>query len=161
MKTSAPVALVVLLPLLAVMAKESVALDLAAEREALLAVDREFARATAEQGIDGWLSFFAQDATIFPPGAPVVTGLDNIREHYAATGFDPTGLTWQPVAAELSAAGDLGYTYGTWTFQRAVATGEVRSSSGKYLSVWRKDEQGRWRLVADIGSPDPPRADGG
>jgi ketosteroid isomerase-like protein len=125
--------------------------------DALLAADRAFNRAAAEHGLEGWLSYFADDATIFPPGSAIVTGLEAIREHYAATGFTPEGLSWEPVAAEVAGSGDLGFTYGTWTLERRDAEGKTRRETGKYMSVWRLQPDGSWKVIADIGSPDAPQ----
>ena len=58
---------------------------------ALLAVDTEFARATAARGLEGWLSYFADDATIFPRDAPITTGKASIR----AAGFARYGASTQ------------------------------------------------------------------
>jgi len=120
----------------------------------LVETDLAFARATAERGRDGWLEYFAENAAIFPTSGPIVRGLDAIRAHYDTTGFDPRGLTWQPVHAEMAASGDLGYTFGTWRFTGTTADGTTVSRTGKYTTIWRKQADGSWKLVADIGSAD-------
>lgn len=123
---------------------------------ALLEADREFGRQTAARGLAGWLDFFAEDAVIFPEGGPIVRGLAAIRAHYDRTGFDPTALRWTPLAGDIAAAGDLGTTYGTWEVRRMDASGRVVVHTGKYFTSWRKQPDGRWKVVADIGNADPP-----
>ncbi len=44
-----------------------------AERAALRQADIEFAKATAARGVEGWVSYFAEDGSMFPAGAPIVT----------------------------------------------------------------------------------------
>ncbi|MFH1176319.1 MAG: nuclear transport factor 2 family protein [Acidobacteriota bacterium] len=118
--------------------------------------DRAFGAASAEAGLAGWLSFFAEDASIFPPRGPIITGLPAIREHYAQTGFSPEGLRWTPLAARAAASGDLGYTFGTW--EKAGAAGAPAVARGKYVTIWRLVE-GNWKVVADVGNADlPPQA---
>jgi ketosteroid isomerase-like protein len=51
---------------------------------------------------------------------------------------------------ETSAAGDLGYVYGTYL----PASGSPR---GGYLRVWARAADGRWRLEADAIVPPAPR----
>lgn len=120
----------------------------------LIDTDLAFARSTAERGREGWLDYFAEDAAIFPPAGPIVRGLAAIRSHYERTGFDPRGLTWEPVHAEIAASGDLGYTYGTWRFTGTSADGAAVTRTGKYTTIWRKQADGSWKLVVDIGSAD-------
>ena len=130
--------------------------DADAVRASLMAVDRAFAKDTEAEGLDGWLAYFSDDSVIFPAGAPIIRGITEIRKHYAETGFSPANLRWEPVDAEASAAGDFGVTWGTWSFESPGPDGETRVATGKYLSVWRRNADGGWKLVADIGNPDSP-----
>ncbi len=124
-------------------------------RDALLKAEAVFGADAASRGVEGWLDHFAPDAAIFPPGQPVVTGLANIRAHYARTGFSPKGLTWKPQEAVVAASGDLGYTFGTWEAAGADAEGKPMVQTGKYLTVWRRQPDGTWKVAADIGNADP------
>jgi ketosteroid isomerase-like protein len=58
-----------------------------------------------------------------------------------------TILTWKPESATISQSGDLGFTYGIWTF---VAKGDT--SQGTYLTVWKKNSFGKWKYAADTGN---------
>ncbi|HUK13675.1 MAG TPA: DUF4440 domain-containing protein [Thermoanaerobaculaceae bacterium] len=126
-------------------------------REALMQVDLEFGRAAARDGLTGWLAYHAADAVIFPTGGPIVTGLEAIKAAYAKSGFTPAGLTWTPAGAELAASGELGYTYGTWEWRGTDRDGKPALERGKYLTVWRRQADGGWKLAADIGNTDAPR----
>jgi len=59
-------------------------------------------------------------------------------------------LTWKPTMADVSASGDLGYTYGAFDLKR----GDALIEHGSYVRVWKK-EGGKWRVVIDVMSPDP------
>jgi ketosteroid isomerase-like protein len=69
-------------------------------------------------------------------------------------------LTWTPVKADMSASGDLGYTYGNYVFTAKNKQGKVVVNYGKYTSIWKKQNDGRWKVVVDMGnsSPDPGTA---
>lgn len=127
----------------------------AADRAALLKMEADFARASAARGVEGWLSYFAPDAAIFPPSADIVTGLPAIRAHYQKTGFTPAGLSWTPVFAEASACGDLGYTFGNWEAVEKDAKGAPVTYRGKFLTVWKRQADGSWKVAADIGNARP------
>ncbi len=56
-------------------------------------------------------------------------------------------LTWYPVLADVAQSGDLGYTTGPWT---ASQNGQPQAA-GEYLTVWRKQSDGTWKFVVDMG----------
>lgn len=120
----------------------------------LIRADEAFGRASAEKGLDGWLSYFDAEAVIFPPGKDPVKGLHAIRAHYEERKWNPAGLTWKPLGAELAASGDLGYTYGTWRFTGKDTDGKPVTATGKYLTTWKRQKDGSWKVLADIGAPD-------
>lgn len=68
---------------------------------------------------------------------------------------DPASdLRWRPLVAEASAAGDLGYTIGAWDFvERRDGAAPAVTGRGRYLTVWRKQPDGGWKVVADLGNP--------
>jgi ketosteroid isomerase-like protein len=64
-------------------------------------------------------------------------------------------VTWTPDSAIVSRSGDMGYTYGTNEFTAPDSTGKLVTTRGRYLTVWRKDADGRWRCVEDFSNPAP------
>jgi ketosteroid isomerase-like protein len=108
--------------------------------------DLAFARQTAARRLDGWMDFFADDASIIHDGQ-TVTGKDALRAFYQPifANKDFT-LTWSPNHAEASKDGTLGYTYGQYEARNGTAI-----SRGMYTTTWRKIE-GRWKVVLDLGS---------
>ncbi|OGF64874.1 MAG: hypothetical protein A2Y62_13185 [Candidatus Fischerbacteria bacterium RBG_13_37_8] len=127
-------------------------------REEIMQADRDFDKAVSEKGLEGWLSFFAEDGKMFR-GADVIQGKEAIRKHMAPA-FETPGysLRWQPDFAEVSSSGDLGYTYGSWVSERKDAEGTIIKNNGRYLTIWRKEADGSWKVVADIGTvAQPPK----
>jgi ketosteroid isomerase-like protein len=122
----------------------------------LLAADNAFARASAEIGLEAWLAVMAPNVRVFP-GDAIVEGFDKVKALYERTGFDPRPLRWVPVGAEVSASGDMGYTYGTWAREVSNASGGAVNLTGKYVTVWTRANGGPWQMEADIGSVDPPK----
>ncbi|MEE8199549.1 MAG: hypothetical protein V3R29_00125 [Candidatus Acidoferrales bacterium] len=85
--------------------------DLEAERAALLTADEAWSESAPD--LDRFLSFYADDASLLPPGAPVATGEEAIRAFFSALSSAPGfALSWGATGAEVSRTGDLGYTYG-------------------------------------------------
>lgn len=125
----------------------------AVERE-LMEADRAFARDTALRGVDGWVSAFAEDGKMVG-GGPIVEGHEAIREAMEALSRPGYSLTWEPVFAEAAASGDLGYTHGTYRREVRREEGEPFVETGRYVTIWRRDSGGAFKVVLDVGSPDP------
>jgi ketosteroid isomerase-like protein len=64
----------------------------------------------------------------------------------------PEAFTLAPAFAQVSLAGDLGYTYGSYT--SGAGQEAVR---GYYLHVWKR-QPGGWRLAADVANQEAPAA---
>lgn len=120
--------------------------------------DIEFAAQTAERGVDGWTAFFLPDGVMFPPNGRV-EGQEAIRAHMT-NAFQPgTRLDWEPVTAVAAESGDLAYTIGRWTSVVVRADGsDSVTGRGNYVTIWRRDADGRWRVAVDIGNPDAAEA---
>jgi ketosteroid isomerase-like protein len=56
-------------------------------------------------------------------------------------------LSWQPMNAEISKSGDLGFTYGVYELS-------IKDSvyKGTYVSIWKKQNDGSWKFVLDSGN---------
>lgn len=126
------------------------------DEAALLKAEADFEQARAAQGLDGWLSFFAEDATDLPPGAPLATGKPAMRQRLSQH-WDPNLLLkWQPAKVHVAKGRDLGYTLGQWQLFDKTKPGSPVIATGKYLTVWEKQKDKSWKAVADIGNQDPP-----
>lgn len=126
----------------------------AAPREAggdlasLVAAERAFARTSVEKDTrEAFLAFLAQDAILFRPGP--VPGRPWIEERPAP----PWVLSWQPVAAEVSRGGDLGYTTGPWEIGGDPSRPPAH---GQYFSIWQRQADGAWKVLLDVGTVGPP-----
>jgi ketosteroid isomerase-like protein len=64
-------------------------------------------------------------------------------------------LTWAPIKVDVSADGTLGYTWGRYDFTSRGKDGKVDSSTGIYLTIWKRQPDGMWKFVYD-GAPQIP-----
>ncbi|HLL53542.1 MAG TPA: DUF4440 domain-containing protein [Myxococcaceae bacterium] len=131
--------------------------DAETARRALLDADRAFADATAKRGVEGWTSWFTANGVMLPLNGPLVEGHAAIRDLMRRSlGFPGFRLEWQPLRAEVSRAGDLGYTIGRFEASTLRNGERIVLQRGKYLSVWRKQPDGGWKVEADISNPGEP-----
>ncbi|MEW6756900.1 MAG: nuclear transport factor 2 family protein [Acidobacteriota bacterium] len=120
----------------------------------LEAAERAFAMSAAEKGIrEAFLGVLAEEAVVFRPG-PVAA-----RRWYEERPPQPGLLAWAPQRVEVSFAGDLGYTFGPWVYRKDPKS-PAPDACGRYLSIWKREGGGPWRLLLDtgVGHPcsDPP-----
>ncbi len=109
-----------------------------------------FSRLSEIKGIrEAFLACLAEDAVVFRPGP--LNGKKFYAEQKDISGF----LTWKPVFADISDAGDLGYTTGPYEFWKNKVDKES-ASHGHYVSVWRKEKNAGWKVVIDFGVGHPP-----
>ena len=126
------------------------------DRQAIAKTEADFQKARGERGLEGWLSFFADDTADFTRGEPFSFTKDEMRKRLEKD-FDPADeLTWKAAKIEVARSGDLAYSLGTWHLKGKNPKGEEVEQTGKYLTVWKKQKDGRWRVVADTGNVDPP-----
>jgi ketosteroid isomerase-like protein len=101
---------------------------------------------------DAFLAFIADDGLLFRPGA--VNGKKWLLEHPAPPTDKKPLLAWQPSFAGMSASGDMGFTTGPWEFKGDVKD-EKPSGYGHFITVWKKQADGTWKFVVDLGISHP------
>ena len=128
--------------------------DSAAARGQLLQADRDFARATAQRGMDGWMEAYTADAVRLTMGGAVARGHEAIREFDASIFEDPdVRLVWTPTDGGAFSDGHYGWTTGT-SFMHRVSSPTDTLWQGRYVTLWRREADGRWRVVLDTGASD-------
>lgn len=127
-----------------------------ARAASLLAADRAFARDVQTRRLDGWLAAFDAHGSQVDDEFRPITGRDAITAHMGPVFADAAnGLHWEPDEARISEGGWLGTTTGRWTFTRREASGRERVvATGRYFDVWRRQTDGSWKLLYDVGEPD-------
>lgn len=124
-------------------------------REAIRNTDIAFSKATGERRLDGFSEFIAEDVAAIRPDHPVIRGKKAFVESWAHNVEDPARtLAWQPLLVETSKSGDLGYSIGSYVAKKTDANGTHVVGTGKYMTVWRKQKDGSWKVVFDSGVQD-------
>ncbi len=114
--------------------------------------ERAFAEACTQKGIrDSFLEYFADDSIAFNP-API-SATKRLRERPSRP-FSEAELRWEPRTGDVAASGELGWLTGPSTFtDHTVAN--PRPQPGNYLSIWRRQAGGEWRVFIDQGTQPP------
>ena len=130
--------------------------DPAAARASLRDAEIAFAAASRARGADAWAEVFADSGVQMNPGHNYV-GKEAVRALMAPNLADTTRLlSWEPATVDVSASGDLGYTMGRW--QLGPRAGGAPLVTGSYVTIWKKQADGSWKVVLDAGNADPAPA---
>jgi ketosteroid isomerase-like protein len=119
----------------------------------LLATDREFSQLSAEKGmIKAFLAYLDDEGVLLRPHSMPIAGRDVIAEKFGNLSDTSFTLTWEPLFADIAGSGDLGYTYGVYHSQTADSLGTPVVRGGTYVTIWKKNSQGKWKMVLDTGN---------
>jgi ketosteroid isomerase-like protein len=137
--------------------------DVEAEAAAIRELtDVEWMEAGQAKDLDRRMSFYTDDALLFPPNAPLVTGKEAIRavasESLSIPGYE---ASWQTTKVEVSRSGDLAYSYGPEEITWNDAEGNPVTDRQKWVAVWKKQPDGSWKCAVLIFNSDGPAAAAG
>ncbi|HAB54622.1 MAG: hypothetical protein A2315_13260 [Ignavibacteria bacterium RIFOXYB2_FULL_35_12] len=105
--------------------------------------DAQQIKAFAAKDIAGMTANYADDATVLPQHSPMVTGQENIEASFKEMSSMMNEFNFSMTS--FDASGDLAYEIGTYI----GVFGSV-ADTGKYVTVWKRQDNGKWMIVADI-----------
>ena len=132
-------------------------MDLAAEKVRLLGRDAEWAALASEGAdVDSIVSYWTDDAVMFPPDLPAVMGKPALRENVQGSlqipGFS---ITWRSTEVALSPDGNLAYMFGENAVTMNGPDGKPTTIPGRGVTIWRREPDGEWRCAVDIWNAGP------
>lgn len=120
--------------------------QLPASVKTLVEAERAFAAAATAKGQrDAFLEYLADDSLLFRPGP--VPG----KMFYRTRPVPPGQLSWGPVFADASLAGDYGVSTGPFEFRKDPKQTDPPNGYGHFVSIWKKQRDGAWKVEVDLG----------
>ena len=120
-----------------------------ADKSELFKMEKEFSDYAQQAGIAAaFAKYAAQDAVINRNGN-IISGHDKINEFYQSSRSKKDKLEWAADFADVSASGDMGYTYGKYVYTAFDSTGKAKEYKGIFHTVWKRQKNGEWRFVYD------------
>lgn len=119
-----------------------------ADPQVLMDADSAFSDYSVKNGFQKAFIEFAHDSVVLLKAnrMPIV-GKQGLIDSYAGKSDSNIVLTWKPAKAIIAQSGELGYTYGFWTF-----IAQKDTSRGTYLTIWKKNASGQWKFILDTGN---------
>lgn len=124
----------------------------------LFDLEDKFCKATLKGGGKAFSSFFADDGVTLANGQAPVVGKNAIE---AKANWNPAEyqLSWIPQGGEMSASGDMGYTWGHYEGKSKDRAGNPILRAGRYMTIWKKQADGSWKVALDASNDEPLAAD--
>jgi ketosteroid isomerase-like protein len=141
---------VILMFLFSCTSKKKVATEnIYTEKIALMDADRAFSTLSEEKGMrNAFMEFMDSNAVLLRPDHLPIIGARAI-EYLLEQNDSAYTLKWQPHNAMVARSADLGYTFGIWALQ---PKGQDTVLYGTYVSIWKKQQDGKWKYVLDAGN---------
>jgi len=125
--------------------------DVASEKESIFKTDREFSDYSSKNGMKkAFLLFGDENMVMLRENSMPVVGKTAFKNLYKNFDDSQMTLVWEPLFADVSISGDLGYSYGIYTM--TIKSDSLKTEKGTYLSIWKKDSTGSWKFVVDTGN---------
>lgn len=113
----------------------------------IVTAENNFAADAQRLGVRlAFLAHFDADSWLFRP-YPV-----SAHNALARDPDDGSPLEWGPEIAGVAASGDMGFTSGAWSAHAPGVDGLVH---GHFLTIWKRGEDGIWRVQVDGGISHP------
>ncbi len=118
--------------------------------ESLTNAERNFAAISVKKGLhQAFVENMAEDGLVFAPKPT------NGKKLHAEAPASNALLTWYPAYADISSSLDFGYTTGPYQLKTNPSDEKV-AEAGFYLSVWKKQPDGQWKVAVDMGNSFSP-----
>ena len=123
----------------------------------LLELEGRFSQAVAVGGGAVFATWFAEDAVTLNNGRPAIQGRGNIA---AQANWNPKDyqLSWVAEGAQMGPSNDMGFTWGNYEGRSKDKNGEPILTTGRYITIWRKQPDGTWKVAMDASANAAPDA---
>ena len=127
--------------------------------EAIRMADQQWLKVFAAGDLEKSVEFCTADGSILAPNQPIATGREAIKQSFSAF-FSIPGfkISWQPLRTQVAKSGELGVTSGAYQMTFNDPAGKLVTDRGKYVTVWKKQADGSWKVFLDIFNSDLPPA---
>ena len=130
----------------------------AADEARIKELDAQWSKAAMANDLDGTVSYYADDAEMLAPNAPIASGKPAIRTLWSAMLSPEVSVSWQASKVEVARSGDLAYLTGTYQVTAKDPKSKMAPDKGKLVEVWKKQADGNWKTIVDIFNSDLPIA---
>jgi uncharacterized protein (TIGR02246 family) len=119
--------------------------------------DAQLSAAAAAKDLDKTMSYYSDDVVVMPPNSTSATTKEAIRSALKDLMASPGAtVSWKATKVKVAKSGDLAWVSGIYEEMTIDASGKSVKDHGKYVKVWEKQADGKWKCGADIWNSDLP-----
>jgi ketosteroid isomerase-like protein len=113
--------------------------------------EQNFSNMAKDDGIKKAFTTYAADNAVLMRNDKLIVGKNEINIYFDKNNSKDTtiSLTWEPDFVDVAESGDLGYTYGKYTYSYIDSLGNRMESNGVFHTVWKRQPDKTWRFVWD------------
>src|SRR5437868_12585995 len=104
--------------------------------------DEQWSKVAGAKDLDKTVAYYAEDAIVLPPNAPMVTSKAGIRDLWKGFLDSLTDISWKTSQVQTAKSGDMAFLVGTYE----LTMKDGIKDKGKYCEVWRKQADGKWKV---------------
>jgi ketosteroid isomerase-like protein len=121
----------------------------------LRGLDAEWSKVAGDKDLERTISYYSDDAIVLPPNATSATTKETIRRAWRDMLASPAlSIGWKPGKVRLGKSGEMAWVSGSYELTMNDPSGKPTSDRGKYLEVWEKQADGKWKCTADMWNSD-------
>jgi len=120
----------------------------------LFDLEKKFAADVLKNGGKAYAAWFAEDGVEIPDKKAPVVGRAALE---AMAQWDPRTyqLSWTPQGGMMLPSNNSGYTWGHYEARATDAFGKVTVTTGRFISLWKKQSDGSWKVALDTSNEEP------
>lgn len=132
--------------------------DPAAVQQQIEEANARFKDAMMRGDTAAMLANYTDDAVIMGPGEPMARGREALAKAFQGMLSQYTLKDATVNTEDVMVSGDLAVETGTfqWTLVPKAGEGKEMAVKGKYLTAWKQQADGSWKIVRDINNSDEP-----
>jgi uncharacterized protein (TIGR02246 family) len=117
--------------------------------------NREFMEAVKRGDPASLAALYTEDAKVLVPNVEAISGRQGIQALFKSLmEMGVREVTLETVDVEY--LGDVAYEVGAYTLKIEPEGGQAATDKGKYVVIWKRQADGRWKLHVDIWNTNTP-----
>lgn len=130
--------------------------DAATVQKAIDASEAKWSAALMKGDTAALMSVYAEDAITMAPNAKRATGRAAVAQMYAGMMKEMTFPAASIKSDDVIVSGDYAIETGTYRITAQPKTGKPMDDVGKFITIWKKQPDGEWKMLRDIFNTDLP-----
>ena len=118
-------------------------------KKEIIQAEKKFTEMAQKEGIAKAFLFFAAEDAVLNRNNKIYKGKAAIEKYFEQLPSANETLVWEPEFVDISASGDMAYTYGPYNYSAINEEGDTIKSTGIFHTVWKKQGDGNWKFVWD------------